>query len=236
MDMNSPYIDHNDPSSFLAVDHTQLNDFGRMLADNLLEVAPRTRFRKGDLVILREPTTSQKLRRVHIPVVMKIHLIVSETTYRRFAAAYELNRDGVLLDALEHYKWDAATMFADTAYVKPDVRERAMLYCHGYPHSFHPNTAGWFMEKHIAPLSTVCPTAPWPEVLDRQHTQYEGYETLHGVTLDLAPDRYGLGQKFHRPFDYEESTYHTLALLGLEQTMESTVHPRFYTPTIERPW
>lgn len=230
---HSAFIDHSDPSSFLAVDQINYDEVGAILSDNLQEFLPHTRIRKGDTVILREPTSAQKLKRTHVPVTMKVHLVISMSTYKRFSTVYDLYRRGVFDEAVEYYRYDLAKLFEENSYVKPSHRNEAVFYCHGFPHSMHPNTAGWFLEKHLLPVNVVCPTEPWEGVLDRQRTEYEGHETIHGVVLDLAPMRYGLGQKWHAPFDYEEKTYQTLALLGFEQSLISTVHPRFYTPVLK---
>lgn len=195
-----------DPDALTEADITNI--------ETMKEVPPETRFKEGDLCLLKKPSTLMRRRFAQenraIPRMWKVRHTVS-------VWAWELSR--LIESGTDILGIDHATALLEDDGIVPAMARRALIYCHGYPHALYPNTASWFHAASLQKLVLRESNLIWPEILNDAKTSFVGYESPANTIIDLAPDRYGLGTRLSRPFQHEEATTQAAASLGLEELM-----------------
>lgn len=145
-----------------------------------------------------------------IPQLWKVRHVLSSWAY----GIIGLLQEGEVIHGTDH----AAAMLDTTG---EEDWGSAMVYAHGWPGAFNPNTACWWDPDvlRVVPLKDFN-TEVWPTILDESHTHFRGYPSVSGnLAIDLAPDAYGLGQRLKNPFKHEEEGVHTACLLGYEEAL-----------------
>ncbi len=193
------------------------------LVQAMNEHAPETQFRDGDLVYLKRCPPRLRMQREMIPRFWKVRWVISTWAYEVHALVHNPELAGNI-SGIDHI---VALMEAQPSY-EERRNKRSMIYAHAFPHGLYPDTAMWFTESCFrkATLTEICQT--WPQVLDEAKAPFYGYDRdalLANFALDMAPDYYRDGEAIGRPFDSEEATFHTAALLGMEELMMTPVDP-----------
>lgn len=187
----------------------------------MMEHAPQTTFKPGDLAYLTEvPPYVRNTRRL-VPRLWQVRFIISAWQHELMM----LVQTEPGLRGIDHAitKLDQHG-FAPSKYRKP------MLYCHAFPHGLYPDSAAWMPERVLRKITFRESNQEWPLILDEAKAPFVGYDTnklLAPYTYDLAPDLYANGENLGRPFSFEEATVHTAALLGMEEVMFRPVDPHY---------
>lgn len=191
------------------------------LIETMKEFTPETRFKEGDLAILINPSPNMRQRYEKtgrmIPRLWQVRHVISVGIWELI----QLQRNGTDVLGMDH----AIALFEEDGIVGPQTR-KPMIYAHGFPHAWFPNTAQWFYAHALKKTVLRDPSALWPNILDEAQTEFVGYEDRNTVVLDLAPDLYGLGMKRKSVFSHEENAAHAAASLGLEELMAIPMSPK----------
>lgn len=205
--------DYRFPIAIVNPDETDEYHIG--VLDTAMHITPMTKFKEGDLAMILGEVPGyirkkyQEARR-GIPRVWKIRYVVSMWT---------LNVMRMVQAGEQIWGVDHAMAMLEADGINERELPRALLYAHGYPHALYPNTAQWFTADALKKIALREPNVTWPVVLDGAKTRFQAYTDPGNLVLDLAPDRYGEGQRLTRPFEHEETTTHIAASLGLEEAM-----------------
>lgn len=206
--------------------HDSLSEADIALIEAVSYVAPDTSLGKSDICVLARPNRKQCMRRDPVANMWQIRFVISGWTYGAYLAAYKLQRDGTWHDCLRAHKNDVFSMLQALNHVPPSQFRSAVIYAHAFPHGLYPDSAEWFYETHLRPYALRSSHEDWPLILDSAKALYVGHaDQPLAVSLDLAPDMYRDGENLGNPFSFEESTVHTLALLGHEEFMVKPVDP-----------
>ena len=198
------------------------------------EVPPHSKFRPGDLAMIKQVTEQLRLTRDSLPPMWQIRFVVSRYAFELMRRC----RGGVRAIGLDH----AVAQIEATAVqalehrgvrlpTAEDIKKwssRAVIYAHGFPHGNNPDSAAWFPESCLRRLALRGENVDWRNVLDEAHAPFLGYDeggSSAPFIFDVAPDLYSSGENLGVPFSFEEATVHTAALLGLENAFMRRVTP-----------
>lgn len=183
-------------------------------------VVPMTRLKPGDLAFMTVVPDALRRRfarsQLKIPRIWEVRHVVSRWAWELYA----MFQDGVLVKGVDH-----AVSLLEAAGIPNSEFGTPLVYAHGNPQAFYPNTASWLSAWCLRKSCLRGQTEPWIPILDCAETVFTGYENRGNITLDSAPDLYGLGKKFKRPFHYEEPTFQAACSLGLEELMAVPLAP-----------
>ena len=193
------------------VDATGLTQNDEELIQAMAQHRPKTKFKPGDLAYIKEVPYTLKSRSPIIPQVWKIRFVITAWAYELMCLA--VNHGGDLgmdraISLLEMQRFD------ETQNRKP------VIYAHGYPHGYYPNTAAWIPERALRRLIYREPNARWQQVIEEAGSRFYGYDKDRIPTsfaFPIAPDDYSHGANIGRPFRHEEDVTHTACLGGLEE-------------------
>jgi len=204
-------------SAIQIIDPTCITDEDLELIAAMDAYVPRTKFKRGDLAVLRGIPDMLRIKheKAGIPQFWQIRFAVSMWSYELM----------VVLQGTPGLGMDAAI---SRIQVPPSEYDRPMIYAHAFPHGENPDTAEWFTELELRRVNLRAPTEDWPVLLDYAKAPYAGPDTENlcfpGL-FAIAPDYYAHGENIGKPFPCEEATYHTAALLGLESAMSVPIRP-----------
>jgi hypothetical protein len=177
---------------------------------------PQTQFRPGNIFRLKTVPPELVASRRPIPVFWQVRFVVSLWAYEMMAQSYNGVTGGV----------DRLVATLDAQRIPPTKYRRPYVYAHGFPHALNPDTAHWFFNvKALEKVVFRDPTQDWPVILDEASAPYCPHYRAPFV-FDLAPSRYDLGQKRRNPFSFEDSTVHSMALMGFESHLFSHFDPQ----------
>jgi hypothetical protein len=187
------------------------------IIDTLASVPPKTKFQTGDLALLQE--VPRHLQHVEaIPRMWEVRFVVSRYQFEMHRL---LHQTGGMLDyVIAHVE--------TTRRVPRHKQEDPIVYAHAFPHGEWPSSAEWFPGHCLQRLALRAPTEDWEPILDEFSSPFLGYDSSlfgAGVVLDLAPDIYGDQRPKRRPLGLEESAFHRVCLLGLEEESMVAVPP-----------
>lgn len=214
--------DYRVPISIINPENT--NEYHVGVIDTVQHITPMTRFKEGDLVAIKDGVPIPGYVRnmfasqgMMIPRVWMVRHVVSMWALNIMRMIHA----GEQVFGIDHA---SAKLEADGMVAKDFPR--ALVYAHGFPHAFSPNTATWFVPEVLRKCGLRGSTVTWPHVLDAAKTNFVGWDTGgSALTIDLAPDNYGLGEKLKRPFEHEEGLVHIAATLGMEEAMWRPLDP-----------
>ncbi len=193
------------------IDHRDLteSDLEVMAAMDLYK--PRTKFKSGDIAVLRSVPDILRLRHTYVPRFWQVRFVMSRWTYELILGMQSAAHPQGIIDSVD---------------IPPNEYCRPVIYAHGFPHGLNPDTATWFGEPDLRRVKLRDSTEGWDRILDAAAAPYLGHDTENlrsTVIPDLAPDQYSSGSNTSL-FPWEEATVHTAALLGLERPLLSRVH------------
>lgn len=205
-----------------------LNDLGLTqeegeLLQAMQEYEPETDLRPGDLVYLKRCPPGLRMKRATVPRFWKIRWVVSKFQYE----AHALVHDPVIGGRISGIDHIVALMESQPGY-NESSNNRALVYAHAFPHGNYPDTASWFTETCFRKVTLHEHCQLWPHVLEEAKAPFYGINTeglIANFSLDFAPDFYSDGEGVGAPFESEEATFHTAALLGMEELMMRPVEP-----------
>lgn len=214
-----------------------LNDYGPTpeeleVIGSMHDYPPLTKFGVGDIAALRSIPPKVRWFMEMIPKVWQVRLVVSSFQYEMHAVMHTYPELGL----------DQATSMVEMSGLSRSKYQNPIVYAHGFPHGHYPNSAHWFPEHCLQRIALRSSHAGWENVLDEFKTPFHGFDPaqLHaGFVFDLAPDRYDAGMDLQRPLSFEEESFHSACLLGLEHhmmiPMESPVLKRGVSLPVRQP-
>jgi hypothetical protein len=183
------------------------------LLSTLAEYAPRTRFKRGDLAMLRgEVPKKVAMVQDRIPRVWEVRFVVSKWAMEAMLTLHSrLDVNGA-----DHLR----AMIESHGGLPEYQYEQPVIYAHGYPHGMYPNTAAWLGEWNLKRLVLRDPIVAWRNVVEEAGASFYGYDS-NGLTqpfhFEVAPDDYSHGSNLGRPFLHEEPNVESLCISGLEE-------------------
>jgi hypothetical protein len=214
--------------------HRVLQDSEVAFLEALDAHKPQSEFRVGDLAIIHKMPSYLRTRDADLaPCYWQVRMVISLWTYEAWALGNALRLDGRWDEGLRHFDGDVYKMLQHFSSIPSYKAKKAVIYAHGFPHGMWPNTAAWFFDGHLTRDFLRSGNEDWELILDEAHTTYVGLApeaVMNGISLDLAPDLYGSGEKLQRPFSFEESAFHTLSCFGAEEAAVRGINPKIWSP------
>lgn len=175
--------------------------------------APKTRLKRGDLVMLKEVPFQLRRRGARLPRVWKIRYVATAWAYELISQNWQ--HGGNL-------GFDRACAQIDRSGFTPADYRKPVIYAHGYPHGFWPGSATWLPERVLMKAPFREDNATWRDIVNSAGADFYGYDAEKipsSFAFAFAPDDYSNGQNIGKPFDHEENVTHAMCLSGLEETM-----------------
>lgn len=179
----------------------------------LTQFTPATKFRAGDLAMLRGAVPKKLTVTVEkIPRVWEVRFVVSRWMMEAMLTLHSsINVQGLdhLIDLIESHGGLPKYLY-----------DQPVIYAHGYPHGIYPNTAAWLAEWNLKRLAIRDPVMPWANIVNGHGAAFLGYDTTDLVApfqFEYAPNNYGEGNALTHPFAEEEAGVQTLCSSGLEE-------------------